>query len=85
MAPSICALPGELGVLLKLKDECWRARSFRIHGHFRGAQGRSILRRRATAFRSLAHRLTRHELRDFEDQAREVLAIASRIESAANQ
>jgi hypothetical protein len=45
----------------------------------------SLLRKQASAFLSLAHRLTGDEIRYFEQQARETLAIASRIDAAAGQ
>jgi hypothetical protein len=42
-----------------------------------------LLCRQALALQSFARRLTGDDLRNFEDQAREVLDIASRIEAAA--
>jgi hypothetical protein len=43
-----------------------------------------LLRRQAQAFQLLASRLTGGEARKFEERAREAIAIASRIDAAAD-
>jgi hypothetical protein len=44
----------------------------------------SLLRRQASAFQLLAGRLTGDQAQDFKDRAREAIAIASRIDAAAD-
>jgi hypothetical protein len=44
----------------------------------------ALLRRQASAFRLLAGRLTGDQARDFEERAREAIAIASRIDAAVD-
>jgi len=44
-----------------------------------------LLRRQASAFQLLAGRLTGDEATRFEEQAREAIAIASRIDTAADR
>jgi hypothetical protein len=44
----------------------------------------SLLRRQASAFQLLASRLAGDQARDFEERAREAIAIASRIDEAAD-
>jgi hypothetical protein len=43
----------------------------------------SLLRKQASAYQLLSHRLTADEIRYFEAQSRETLALAGRIEAAA--
>jgi hypothetical protein len=45
----------------------------------------ALLRRQASAFQLLAGRLTGDQARDFEERAREAIAIASRIDATADQ
>jgi hypothetical protein len=45
----------------------------------------ALLRRQASAFQLLAGRLMGDQARDFEERAREAIAIASRIDAAADQ
>jgi hypothetical protein len=44
----------------------------------------SLLRKQASAYQLVLHRLTADEVRYFEAQSRETLALASRIEAAAD-
>ena len=44
----------------------------------------SLLRRQASAFQLLTSRLTGDQARDFRERAREAIAIASRIDAAAD-
>jgi hypothetical protein len=44
----------------------------------------SLLRRQASAFQLLASRFTGDQARDFEERAREAIAVASRIDGAAD-
>jgi hypothetical protein len=45
----------------------------------------SLLRRQASAFQLLTSRLTGDQARDFEERAREAIAIASRTDAAADE